>query len=576
MRSRRGAIGCLVLIIVAALLLTSSRPPMIQDALSPVRADAAAAAAALDDGHLAPLEKQLAENRGNPYFAYYFTSRTTPRALGDALATVAGTDGDHPLKKGVDAHAYELTLIDLAGTLALATHGTGRRALPKSWSEDFIKATTTPKALHVNDDDSSDKAAKQRADQDVANKQNLLLLLSRGYWSVDFLVSVTKAYWDLDHKNDGHAWPGKRLDSAKYAPAPNGTYLTDGVLALTAALTANPAAARWAFTDFQSGTKKVEGSDDAVGRFTHYLVFEHKFPLAAEGDRKGDNIGMTATLTALSSAIDASPTDFDPDDRSGSDRPMADALVLQNLAKNTTDSGSILSKAWDYAKRLAQWVWHAVQRWGHPVLLALSFAPLPFGPIAGATNAVWYAIDGVIPVLAAARVAKVAKEGEAAAAATAKAVEAEQVAGGVAAGSRARVAAEFGKDAKDSGAIAKAANAARVSAEAEDNAAIVTAETLRYRPVLRSTTKAQVRDAAATDARGNFIDPNTGQRIPRDGPFDYGHKPGYEWRCTREKALALDWTLRQLTDYFNNPSHYQIEDPSSNRSHLHESPVCAN
>src|SRR5690606_35063214 len=118
----------------------------------------------------------------NPDFAYYFTSKATPRALGDALASVAGNDGDRALKKGIDPHAYEMTLTDLAGTLALATHGAGRRALPKSWTEEFIKATTAPNLLEGNGPEPAGKRAKQRGAQDVANMQNLLLLLSRGFW----------------------------------------------------------------------------------------------------------------------------------------------------------------------------------------------------------------------------------------------------------------------------------------------------------------------------------------------------------------------------------------------------------
>src|SRR5690606_33001740 len=160
----------------------------------------------------------------------------------------------------------------------------------------------------------------------------------------------TEAYWDFDHSRD-EAWPIERLDGAKYAPAPNGRFLTDGMLALTAALTANPTAAHWAFADFQSGTKRVDGSDYELGKFTHHLVFERKFPYASDDDRKGGSIGMTATLTALSSAIEASPVVVDPDDSADADRPAADALVLQKLAKDAADSGSLVSKAWDFAKR---------------------------------------------------------------------------------------------------------------------------------------------------------------------------------------------------------------------------------
>jgi hypothetical protein len=187
------------------------------------------------------VDELLAANRGQADFAYYFTSKVTPRALGDALATVAGTSKSTPLKADVDTKAYELALTDLAGTLALATYGTGDRALPRSWTDDFISATTTPETLYGEDGDGAGSPAQERVDQDAANKQNLLLLLSRGYLSTGFLNAVTAAYWEFDRDEGDDAWPGATLDDAAYAPAPNGSYLTDGILALAAALTANPA-----------------------------------------------------------------------------------------------------------------------------------------------------------------------------------------------------------------------------------------------------------------------------------------------------------------------------------------------
>lgn len=48
-----------------------------------------------------------------------------------------------------------------------------------------------------------------------------------------------------------------------------------------------------------------------------------------------------------------------------------------------------------------------------------------------------------------------------------------------------------------------------------------------------------------------------------------------EWRCAKENALSLGWTLQELTNYFNDPTHYQIEDRASNQSHQYESDVCA-
>ena len=89
---------------------------------------------------------------------------------------------------------------------------------------------------------------------------------------------------------------------------------------------------------------------------------------------------------------------------------------------------------------------------------------------------------------------------------------------------------------------------------------------------LRIATKQAIQDAAPRTADGDFIDPNTGQVIPQEGPFDYGHTPGNEWWRTQQMARDQGWTRQQVIEYENDPSHYQIEDPSSNRSHFYEMP----
>ena len=94
----------------------------------------------------------------------------------------------------------------------------------------------------------------------------------------------------------------------------------------------------------------------------------------------------------------------------------------------------------------------------------------------------------------------------------------------------------------------------------------------KRRVTLRETTKAQIQATARKTPNGDFIDPNTGEIIPKKGPFDYGHKPKYEWWRTQEKATAEGWTRKQVIEYENDPTHYQIEDPSSNRGHRFEEP----
>lgn len=376
------------------------------------RYEAWAAVRSLDSGDLGAVEERLASNRGNPDFAYFFTSRATPRALGDALATVAGKSKDEPLKPSVDPHKYELTLTDLAGTLALATHGTGDRSLDESWTTDFITATTNPSDLYKVDGSIGDKIplhktdAEKRRDQDAANRSNLLLLLARGYWSTEFLQSLTKKYYDFDRKEGDDAWPDADPDdNVGFAPAPNGVYLTDGVLALTAALTANSAASEWAFTEFQPGTVEIDGSDHEIGEFTHFLLFEHRFP---DGSDDG-SIGMTAALTALSSAIDSTSSSEAALEEASSGAsaedadPMRDSETLQALARDMVKGTGCSPNPLDFGHCViaaAKLVWRRVQRWGHLVLdiltFATSFAPPPFNLISLApatVNATWYAIE---------------------------------------------------------------------------------------------------------------------------------------------------------------------------------------
>jgi hypothetical protein len=186
------------------------------------RDDAAVAVQAIRDGDLETVGNYLAAYRGDPAFAYYFALDTDPRSLGDALGTVATE--------------FDGTEFDADGEPADAT---------------------------------------AREAQDEANKQNLLLLLANGRWPTAFLKTVTVAYTEFDKAEGEDAWPGPQDGGGLYAPAPSGVYLTDGIVALTAALTANPEASAWAFADFQPGTKEIEGSDYEVGNFTHYLLFQH-------------------------------------------------------------------------------------------------------------------------------------------------------------------------------------------------------------------------------------------------------------------------------------------------------------
>jgi len=88
------------------------------------------------------------------------------------------------------------------------------------------------------------------------------------------------------------------------------------------------------------------------------------------------------------------------------------------------------------------------------------------------------------------------------------------------------------------------------------------------RPYIRDSVRTEVEARAPRTSDGRFIDPNT--RLPIEGKYDLGHKPGYEFWREKLNAHSEGLTQKQFNDRMNNPDYYQIEDPSSNRGHLYE------
>ena len=96
------------------------------------------------------------------------------------------------------------------------------------------------------------------------------------------------------------------------------------------------------------------------------------------------------------------------------------------------------------------------------------------------------------------------------------------------------------------------------------------ADATKRRVYLRKSTKEKIKENAPKTSDGNFIDPNTGKIIPKEGSFDYGHKTGQEWHRRKKMHKEKGSTRKEVRDTENNPDLYQIEDPSSNRSHRFE------
>ena len=89
-----------------------------------------------------------------------------------------------------------------------------------------------------------------------------------------------------------------------------------------------------------------------------------------------------------------------------------------------------------------------------------------------------------------------------------------------------------------------------------------------HRPYIRKAVRQTVEDAAPRTPDGRPIDPNT--RQPIDGTPDFGHKPGNEFWREKAQAEREGLTQKEFNDRMNDPSKYQLEDPSSNRSHQYE------
>jgi RHS repeat-associated protein len=90
------------------------------------------------------------------------------------------------------------------------------------------------------------------------------------------------------------------------------------------------------------------------------------------------------------------------------------------------------------------------------------------------------------------------------------------------------------------------------------------------RPYIRDEVRAEVQRRAPRDAQGRLLDPNTGEVI--QGTPDLGHRPGNEFWRERARAQTEGLTQQQFNDRMNNPDLYQLESPSSNRSHRYELP----
>lgn len=66
-----------------------------------------------------------------------------------------------------------------------------------------------------------------------------------------------------------------------------------------------------------------------------------------------------------------------------------------------------------------------------------------------------------------------------------------------------------------------------------------------------------------------MLDPNTG-RVLIPGQIDLGHQRGKEWHSRKKQHQEKGSTRKEVIEAENDPSLYQWEDRSENRSRKHE------
>lgn len=320
------------------------------------RADARAAAKYLRDNDPAMLKIYLEDGAYDPYFAAEFAKSVSPRELGDFIAAQASPYEEGKLMPGVDADDYDAVLSGLGQTLGQATRNTGDLELPPGLADEWIQAMVSP-PYESTGNETEDWA---RNDQDLANRAGLLMVLSRGQWSTEFLQSATNRFWEYDKTFDTNGWRYNYMGAGTQSILPNGKPLDDGMVALMAALSHNPEAAKWAFT--QGGTEDVPlgGEQVPINAFMHWMLTKHRF-LDEEG-------GPAAVVNA-----------------------MAVATIGDKMSPVALDAKSLGDSA---AEQKAEWdakPWY--EKWGHTILDAISVLPV-VGIPADLVSTGWYSLEG--------------------------------------------------------------------------------------------------------------------------------------------------------------------------------------
>ena len=300
-----------------------------------------------DKSDVAKLRKLLNRNTLDPYFAKALASRVDPGALQQYMSTMDQWSALGPCPElGEIKTAYGDTLTGLGMTLGLASQGTGElavRGMTQKYTDCLKRIKGTPSTW----------------------PQHLSMLLGRGQWSANFLVSTARTLRSMEDDNGG-IWavaPGV-LTPDEQSDA------TDPFTGLFQALAANPEATRRLFAE--GPTTEITSSKTGTCRPTNEFL---SWVMTRE---QGSHLSVNAFATAISNALNTPPVDGSP-----AFQPGLAGDYRQMVGYLQDEEAAAKKKEAEEAKK------PFLIRHGHDLLDAVGLIPIA-GDVATAINGVWY------------------------------------------------------------------------------------------------------------------------------------------------------------------------------------------
>lgn len=299
----------------------------------------------------------LADNKVDPYFACALAKKLSPEDLALIAQNMSGRrlqieqDMTHDLDDLQDFEKRYTTLLDgLGQSIGIATQQTGADLrLPSDYTQKWLDAMT-------GDDVRPGQASW------------LGLVMSRGAFSTDFTVGVTRGLYEYEKSADMRGmWntdANPSLGTYVGAVNPDGSQAYDPLALALKAVGRNADASMELFAHGDTSTVQVDGKDVEVNAFVKYLIAERKWPTDdGEGAKEALAAGMTPTLGGSTDSMDVAR--------------FANAVVAFKTKEieDRQDDGGWFSDI------------------GHLVLDGLGLVPV-VGEPADAINGIWYYAQG--------------------------------------------------------------------------------------------------------------------------------------------------------------------------------------